>query len=54
MKHVEVRYHYVRDMVQRGILKVAKVHTDLNVSDILTKAVSKATFIKHRDTLVSS
>ena len=54
MKHVEIRYHYVRDMVQRGMLKVAKVLTDLNVSDILTKAVDKKTFLKHRDTIVSN
>ena len=45
---------YVRDMVQRGILKVAKVPTNLNVSDILTKAVDKATFVRHRDTIVSN
>ena len=54
MKHVEIRYHFIRDMVKRGILRDAKVHTDANVADILTKAVSKQTFIKHRDTIISN
>ena len=54
MKHVEIRYHYIRDMVQKGILKVAKVHTDANVADILTKKVTTTTFTKHRDTIISN
>ena len=47
MKHVEVRYRYVRTLVHRGILKVAKVHTDVNVAGIMTKPTKAATFIQH-------
>ena len=52
MKHIEIRYHYVRDQVQAGRIRVAKVHTDDNVSDILTKPIKIEAFVRHRDSLV--
>ena len=52
MKHVEIRYHYVRDQVQAGRIRVAKVHTDVNVADILTKSIKVEAFTRHRDSLV--
>ena len=52
MKHVEVRYHYVRTLVHQGTIKVAKVHTDLNVADIMTKPTKAATFIRHCKTIM--
>jgi hypothetical protein len=27
-KHIEIRYHYIRDMVQRGAIKLQYVSTD--------------------------
>ena len=27
-KHIEMRYHYIRDLVQRGALKLQYIHTD--------------------------
>jgi hypothetical protein len=27
-KHIEIRYHYIRDMVQRGALKLQYISTD--------------------------
>ena len=52
MKHIEIRYHYVRNQVQAGRIRVAKVHTDNNVSDILTKSIKIEAFTRHRDSLV--
>ena len=52
MKHVEVRYHYVRNQVLAGNLKIAKVKTDDNVADILTKGIKREDFEKHRATLL--
>ena len=53
-KHVEIRYHYVRDQVLAGKLRVAKVGTDDNVADILTKAIKIEAFVRHRDALLSN
>ena len=37
----------------KGTIKLVKTHTDDNISDIYTKALDKATFIRHRDKLVA-
>ena len=36
-KHVEMRYHYVRDMVHRHAMELQFVPTDEQVADVLTK-----------------
>jgi hypothetical protein len=36
-KHIEIRYRYIRDMVQRGSIKLHYVGTDRQVADVLTK-----------------
>ena len=46
-KHVEVKYHYIRDAQEKGRVIVHKVHTSLNHADILTKATDATTFARH-------
>ncbi len=36
-KHILRRYHLIREIIDRGDVKLCKVHTDLNVADPLTK-----------------
>jgi hypothetical protein len=36
-KHIEMRYHYVRDIVQKNILSIQYVPTTEQTTDILTK-----------------
>jgi hypothetical protein len=43
-KRIDVKYHYVRVAQERRIIKVEKVHTDNNYSDIMTKATGTGTF----------
>ena len=50
-KHIEIRYHYIRDMVQRGALKLLYVSTDEQVADVLTKPLSRVKFEHFRDKL---
>ena len=47
-----IKSNYVRNQVQAGRIRVAKVHTDDNVSDILTKSIKIEAFTRHRDSLV--
>ena len=35
-KHILMRYHLIREIVERGDIKLCKVHTDANVADPLT------------------
>lgn len=39
-KHIDVRYHFVRDVVEEGHISLTKVHTDENPADMLTKVVT--------------
>ena len=40
-KHIDVRYHWIRDVLNDKLLQLEKVHTDENTSDMLTKALTK-------------
>jgi hypothetical protein len=50
-KHIEIRYHYICDMVQRGALNLLYVSTDEHVADVLTKPLSHVKFEHFRDKL---
>jgi hypothetical protein len=50
-KHIEIRYHYICDMVQRGAIKLQYVGTNEQVADVLTKLLSRVKFEHFRDKL---
>ncbi|KAM1157994.1 hypothetical protein ACFX1X_028850 [Malus domestica] len=43
-KHVEIDYHYIRELVLAGLVKVLYVSTEHQIADIHTKSLSKARF----------
>jgi hypothetical protein len=50
-KHLEIKYHYVRDMVQKGVVKLQYISIDEQIADVLTKPLSKIKFEYIRDKL---
>ena len=42
--HIEIKYHYIRDMVQRKEVLVQYLPTDEQVVDVLTKPLTKMKF----------
>ncbi|CAI7809591.1 unnamed protein product [Closterium sp. NIES-54] len=38
-KHIEIRYFFIRELVQRGLLAVRKIAAKANLADIFTKAL---------------
>ena len=44
-KHIDVRYHFVRDVVARGDVVVEKVSTHDNPADMLTKSLPLSKFV---------
>ncbi|GKC51907.1 hypothetical protein Tco_1074652 [Tanacetum coccineum] len=36
-KHIEIRHHFIRDCYEKKLIRVEKIHIDLNVADLLTK-----------------
>ena len=43
-KHIDVKYHFIRDMLEDKHMKLVKVHTDENVAELLTKALPPERF----------
>ena len=50
-KHIEIKYHYIRDMVQREAVKLQHVATDEQIVDVLTKQLAKVKFEYFREKL---
>jgi hypothetical protein len=50
-KHIEMKYHFIRDMVQRRTIKLQYIRTDEQITDILTKPLSLGKFVYFRDKL---
>lgn len=50
-KHVANKIHFIRDIIDFGMVKVLKIHTTLNPADILTKSLTGNAFEKHLVTL---
>ena len=50
-KHIEMKYHYIRDMVQKKVIKLQYVATDMHVADILTKPLPLKSFARFRGML---
>ncbi|GKB88440.1 putative ribonuclease H-like domain-containing protein [Tanacetum coccineum] len=48
-KHIEIRYHFIRDSYEKKLIQVIKIYTDQNVTDLLTKAFDVS---RGRDTKV--
>jgi len=43
-KHIEIWYHYIHEMIQKGVVKLQYVGTDEKVADVLTKPLSCVKF----------
>ena len=50
-KHIEIKYHYIQDMVQRGVVKLQYLPTEEQVVDVLTKPLSHVKFEHFKDKL---
>jgi hypothetical protein len=48
-KHIDIRYHHLRDCVQRKIMLLQYIPTKDQDADILTKALTRRKFKYHRD-----
>ena len=48
-KHIEIKYQYIRDMVQRGAVKLQYVATYEHIANVLTKPLAKVKFEYFRE-----
>jgi hypothetical protein len=50
-KYIEIRYHFIRDRVQKGTVQLQCIPTEEQLADILTKPLLKGKFIFFKDKL---
>ena len=50
-KHIKIKYHYIRDMVHRGVMKLQYVAMDKHIADILMKSLARVNFEYFREKL---
>ncbi|GJU83925.1 hypothetical protein Tco_1291471 [Tanacetum coccineum] len=43
-KHIDVRYHFIKEQVEKGIVELFFVRTEYQLDDFFTKALSKDRF----------
>ena len=48
-KHIEIKYHFTREQVKKGIIDLQYCRTEDMIADMFTKALLKEKFIKLRD-----
>jgi len=51
-KHVDIRYHFIRQYIKEGTIMIEFVHSSENDSNIFTKNVTSETFNKHAKKLI--
>ena len=44
MTHINVRFHFIREILEEGDLVLEKIHTKENPTDMLIKVISGAKF----------
>ena len=47
-KHIDIKYHYIRECIEEGRVDVEAVDTKSHMADILTKALGRDQFLKLR------
>jgi len=50
-KHIEIKYHYIQNMVQKRVVNLQYVAIDKQIVDVLIEPLSKIKFEYFRDTL---
>jgi hypothetical protein len=47
-KHIDIRYHYIREVVERKLAEVFFIEGENNPADLLTKNLGVVKFLKFR------
>ena len=48
-KHIEFKYHFIKDYVQKGVVKLEYISTNEQVADIFTKALPQTHLLQRQD-----
>ncbi|GKC96056.1 hypothetical protein Tco_1161498 [Tanacetum coccineum] len=45
-KHIDIRYHFIRDHILKGDIEIHFVPTDMQLADIFTKPLAEPSFTR--------
>jgi ribosomal protein S24E len=48
-KHIDIKFHAMRELINKKVMEMVKVNSEDNVADTFTKALSKDSFLSKRD-----
>ena len=51
-KHIDIRYHFIREEIQKGVLQLVHIPSDHNIADMFTKPVSKVKLCEFMRTII--
>jgi hypothetical protein len=51
LKHMDIRYHFIQQQIERGLIKIEHIASADNPADIFTKPLQGNLFCKHRAAL---
>lgn len=51
-KHIDLRYHFIRDEIAAGNIALKWIETTENLADLMTKPLPNATFVRLRDAIL--
>ena len=52
-KHIDVRHHFIRELVERKVLRIQYTESSNQHADILTKPLGPEAFARHRSFLMN-
>ena len=53
-KHINLRYHYVRQLIAQGKLEIRYQPTELQPADLFTKALAHTLFLRHASVVMGN
>ena len=51
MTHIDVRFHFIREILEEGDIQLQKIHMKENPTDVLTKVVHRMKFAHYKELL---
>lgn len=51
-KHIDVKYHYIREQVENGFFILYYIETKKQLADFLTKPLNRVAFLRNRDAVM--
>ena len=50
-RHIDIRYHLIRDWIQKQLISLRYLATDFNIADLLTKGLDVNKTVQHRTSM---